>query len=173
MGSDFCRQTLSERRAKLKALVGTDDKSRIQFSDEIIGDGAAFFKHVQKGPRRHCVQASLRTLPEWPTQAWLKTKCFAETELVIIGTDRDRKTGAMRALLKKPMGTVTSRRGIYRSDRRWLAGTAERLQQLAISRTPLAGLRIKARWVEPKLTAKVRHLAGAKFLRHAVVKTLI
>ena len=26
---DLCRQALTERRAKLKALVGTDDKSRI------------------------------------------------------------------------------------------------------------------------------------------------
>ena len=50
---------------------------------------------------------------------------------------------------------------------------SERLKQLAISRTPLAGLRLKAQWVEPKLTAKVRHLAGAKFLRHAVVKMLV
>jgi hypothetical protein len=29
-----------------------------------------------------------------------------------------------------------------------------------------------AQWVEPRLTAKVRHLAGAKYLRHAVVKAL-
>jgi hypothetical protein len=33
------------------------------------------------------------------------------------------------------------------------------------------GLRMKgAQWVAPKLTARVRHLAGAKYLRHAVVK---
>ena len=49
----------------------------------------------------------------------------------------------------------------------------ERLKHLAITRTPLSGLRLKAQWVEPMLTAKVRHLAGAKFLRHAVVKTLV
>ena len=29
-----------ERRARLKALLGTDDESRIQFSDEFDGDGA-------------------------------------------------------------------------------------------------------------------------------------
>ena len=35
------------------------------------------------------------------------------------------------------------------------------------------GLRFKdAQWVEPTLSAKVRHLAGGKYLRHAVVKTL-
>jgi ATP-dependent DNA ligase len=36
----------------------------------------------------------------------------------------------------------------------------ERLKQNAIARSPLPGLRMKdAQWVEPKLTAKVRHLA--------------
>jgi len=36
-----------------------------------------------------------------------------------------------------------------------------------------AGLRLKdAQWVEPTLSAKVRYLAGGKYLRHAVVKTL-
>ena len=50
---------------------------------------------------------------------------------------------------------------------------AERLKHLAIKHAPLRGLRMKgAQWVEPRLTAKVRHLAGAKYLRHAVVKAL-
>jgi hypothetical protein len=49
----------------------------------------------------------------------------------------------------------------------------ERLQQIAIAHAPLTGLRLKgAEWVQPKLTARVRHLAGAKYLRHAVVRTL-
>jgi ATP-dependent DNA ligase len=30
---------------------------------------------------------------------WLKTKCFTESTFVVVGTDRDRKTGALRALL--------------------------------------------------------------------------
>ena len=46
-------------------------------------------------------------------------------------------------------------------------------QQIAIARAPVTGLRTKdAQWVEPMLTARVRHLAGAKYLRHAVVKAL-
>ena len=37
----------------------------------------------------------------------------------------------------------------------------------------VAGLRlVGAQWVEPTLSAKVRRLAGGKYLRHAVVKTL-
>ena len=39
-GTDLRQQTLLERRANLKQLVGADDQSRIQFSDEFDGDGA-------------------------------------------------------------------------------------------------------------------------------------
>jgi hypothetical protein len=43
-GKDLRQQTLMERRASLKHLVGADDQSRIQFSDEFDGDGDALFK---------------------------------------------------------------------------------------------------------------------------------
>ena len=33
------------------------------------------------------------------SRTWLKTKCFTESTFVVIGTERDRKTGALRALL--------------------------------------------------------------------------
>jgi len=33
------------------------------------------------------------------SRTWLKTKCFTESTFVVVGTDRDRKTGALRALL--------------------------------------------------------------------------
>ena len=32
---------------------------------------------------------------------WLKIKCFTESDFVVIGTDRDNKTGALRALLAR------------------------------------------------------------------------
>jgi bifunctional non-homologous end joining protein LigD len=43
-GKDLRQQTLLERRAELKHLVGADAESRIQFSDEFDGDGDALFK---------------------------------------------------------------------------------------------------------------------------------
>jgi bifunctional non-homologous end joining protein LigD len=43
-GKDLRQQTLMERLASLKTLLGTDGRSRIQFSDEFDGDGAALFK---------------------------------------------------------------------------------------------------------------------------------
>ena len=33
------------------------------------------------------------------SKTWLKTKCFTQSTFVVIGTDRDPKTGALRALL--------------------------------------------------------------------------
>src|SRR5262249_34601749 len=38
-GMDLRQETLLGRRASLKALIGDDDESRIQFSDEFDGDG--------------------------------------------------------------------------------------------------------------------------------------
>ena len=43
-GRDLRQQPLSVRRSILKALIGTDDESRIQFSDGFEGDGKALFK---------------------------------------------------------------------------------------------------------------------------------
>ena len=44
MAKDLRQQTLIERRTSLKSLLGADDQSRIQFSDEFDGDGDALFK---------------------------------------------------------------------------------------------------------------------------------
>ena len=40
-GKDLRQQTLLERRANLKALIGDEPENRIQFSDEFDGDGNA------------------------------------------------------------------------------------------------------------------------------------
>ena len=175
-GHDLRDRPLIERRDKLKKLVGRDRSSPLQFSDEFTGDASAFFRacaeHGLEGVVSKLAKSRYRS---GRSKTWLKSKCFTESELVIIGTDRDRKTGATRALLAKTDGQALTYAGAafigLRGDA-WHA-LRERLQQIAIARTPLNGLRMKdAQWVVPRLTAKVRHLAGAKYLRHAVVKAL-
>jgi bifunctional non-homologous end joining protein LigD len=99
-GKDLRQQTLLERRASLKQLVGADDQSRIQFSDEFDGDGDALFKACAERELEGIVSKhALAPYRSGRSRTWLKTKCFTQSTFVVIGTDRDRKTGALRALL--------------------------------------------------------------------------
>jgi bifunctional non-homologous end joining protein LigD len=99
-GRDLRPEALRERRAQLKILIGDDEKSRIQFCEEFDGDGATLFKACAERALEGIVSKHA-TAPyrSGRTRTWLKTKCFIESTFVVIGTDRDRKTGALRALL--------------------------------------------------------------------------
>ena len=60
----------------------------------------AFFKAcAQHGLEGIVSKHALAPYRSGRTKTWLKTKCFTESTFVVIGTDRDRKTGALRALL--------------------------------------------------------------------------
>jgi bifunctional non-homologous end joining protein LigD len=101
-GKDLRQRALSERRSILKSLLGSDEESRIQYSEEFHGDGAAFFKACADKRLEGMVSklASSR-YRSGRSKTWLKTKCFTESAFVIIGTDRDRNTSALRALLAR------------------------------------------------------------------------
>jgi len=99
-GKDLRQETLSQRRAVLKNLIGDDAHSRIQFSDEFDGDGAALFKACAEQELEGIVSKhSLAPYRSGRSKTWLKTKCFTESTFVVVGTDRDRETGALMALL--------------------------------------------------------------------------
>ena len=105
-GKELRQKTLVERRASLKGLLGTDEQSRIQFSDEFDGDGAALFQACADRALEGIVSKhALSPYRSGRSRTWLKTKCFTESTFVVIGTDRDRKTGALRALLAHNDGT--------------------------------------------------------------------
>jgi bifunctional non-homologous end joining protein LigD len=173
-GKDLRDNALVDRRATLRKLIGRDRSNPLQFSDEFTGDSAAFFRacaeHGLEGVVSKLASSRYRS---GRSKTWLKSKCFTESDLVIIGTNRDRKTGALRALLATADGHNLTYAGAAFIGLRGDAWDAlgERLKHLAIKHAPLRGLRMKdAQWVQPRITAKVRHLAGAKYLRHAVVK---
>jgi len=97
---DVLHRPLVERGAKLLELVTRNQDSPIQFSEEFIGDAAAFFRacaaHELDGIVSKLATSRYRS---GRSKTWLKTKCFAESELTLFGIDRDRKTPKMMARL--------------------------------------------------------------------------
>jgi ATP-dependent DNA ligase len=158
----------------LKQLVGADDQSRIQFSDEFDGDGAALFKAcAERGLKGIASKHALAPYRSGRSRTWLKTKCFTESTFVVVGTDRDRKTGALMALLAysdglKYAGTAfITLNGDERKD--FLA----EVERLTTSWGAFKSTRVTdVKWCEPRLSVRVKHLAGSKTLRHATVRGL-
>ena len=173
-GKDLRQETLSERRAVLKNMIGDDARGRIQFSDEFDGDGAAVFKACADRALEGIVSKhALSPYRSGHSKTWLKTKCFTGSTFVVIGTDRDRKTGALRALLAHNDGT-----GLNYAGAAFIAlGGEERaqflgeLKRLATSWATFKGMH-DVKWCHPRLIVEVKHLAGSKTLRHATVKRL-
>jgi DNA ligase D-like protein (predicted ligase) len=170
-GKDFCHEPLVERRAKLRKLVPNEHP--FLFSEEFTGDAAAFFQacgdHQLEGIVSKLASSKYRS---GRSKTWLKTKCFTESSFVIIGTARERKTKAPLALLAQ-VGV----QGLRYAGSAFIALSgaertelSARIQSNKLERCPIPKLRFPdAQWVKPHLTARVRHLAGAKYLRHATV----
>ena len=95
---------------------------------------------------------------------------------MIIGTARDRKTNAPLASLTKPNAQGLSYAGsafiaLSSNDK---AELSARLQTSKLERCPIPKLRFPdAQWVKPKLKARVRHLSGSGYLRHATVRGVV
>jgi bifunctional non-homologous end joining protein LigD len=175
-GKDLRHEALSVRRALLWALIGTDDESRIQFSDAFGGDGAEFYKACADNGLEGIVSKHVDShYRSGRTKTWLKTKCFTESTFVVVGTDRDRKTGALRALLAYNDGAGLSYAGaafIALGDGARTAFLAE-VERLTTSWAAFKSSRLAdVKWCTPKLTVRVKHLAGSKTLRHATVRGL-
>jgi bifunctional non-homologous end joining protein LigD len=175
-GADLRREPLSLRRSLLKVLVGNDDESRIQLSEEFVGDGAVLFKAcAEHGLEGIVSKQGLAPYRSGRTRTWLKTKCFTESTFVVIGTDRDRKTGALSALLAHPNSG-----GLNYAGAAFVALTDDartefllEVERLATSLATFKSSRLTdVKWCQPKLTVRVKHLAGSKTLRHATVKGL-
>jgi bifunctional non-homologous end joining protein LigD len=176
-GVDLRRQFLSVRRSLLKRLIRDDEESRIQFSEDFGGDGAVLFKAcAEHGLEGIISKHALTTYRCGRSKTWLKTKCFTESTFVVVGTDRDRKTGALRALLAYP-----NSEGLNYAGAAFIALADEvrtefltELERLTTSWAAFKSSRLTdAKWCEPKLMVRVKHLAGSKTLRHATVRELM
>ena len=94
---------------------------------------------------------------------------------MVVGTDRDRKTGALRALLAHPNGEQLTYAGAAFIALDYCARSEflDVLDRLATSKGLFKASRLSdVRWCKPKLTVRVKHLATSKTLRHATVRGL-
>jgi DNA ligase D-like protein (predicted ligase) len=175
-GKDLRDRPLTERRSLLKKLLGEKPSGALQFSDEFVGDAQALFQACAQ----HQLEGIVSKLASSPyrsgrSKTWLKTKCFVESDLILLGIDRDRKTGAPRALLAKMERDKLVYAGpafiaLDGGPRRVLEA---KLDALAQERPAISWLRNRnARWARPQLTVKVKHLMGDGLLRHATVREI-
>jgi bifunctional non-homologous end joining protein LigD len=155
---------------RLKELLPSEHP--FLFSEEFTGDAAAFFQACADHQLEGIVsKLALSKYRSGRSKTWLKTKCFTEGSFIIIGTARDRKTKAPLALLARP-----DAQGLTYAGSAFIAlSGAERNELSARLQTsrlcPIPRLRIPdAQWVHPQLMARVRHLAGRKYLRHGTLR---
>jgi bifunctional non-homologous end joining protein LigD len=99
-GEDLRGRTLTERRALLRELLsGRDKQFPIHFSDEFSGSGPELFAAVDRLGLEGIVSKRANSrYRSGRSDAWLKTKCFAESTFEVIGLEKT-KEGAITALL--------------------------------------------------------------------------
>ena len=173
-GADLRRRPLLERKRALRALLRYDGPVRL--TPYRLSGGEEYFAEVcRKGWEGLIAKRADGTYPTGRTKDWLKFKCEAGQELVVVGwTDPEGSREALGALLL----------GHYRGDDLVYAGKVgtgfsqqvlrdllARLQPLEVDESPCtAGTlpRKAVHWARPELVAQVAFTewTGAGQLRH-------
>jgi bifunctional non-homologous end joining protein LigD len=164
-GEDLTRQTLEARKEALADLLaGVGKGSAIRYSDHVVGRGKAMFAEACKRGLEGII-AKRRDAPYRGGRvgSWLKVKCTARQELVIVGyTDPQGSRSGFGSLL---LG-VRDKKGPLRYSgrvgtgftRESLLDLTRRLRTLETPDAPVEGAprsRRGVHWVEPRLVAEV------------------
>lgn len=183
-GRDLAAMPLLERKAALSAALAgvAEEASPLQLSEHILGRGSAFAGEACRMGLEGIV--SKRTDAPYRsgrTRTWLKSKCVAGDEFVIIGFTETAAAGGLAALLlaeheeEKLRYVGRAGSGISRDQADRLTAALEPLRRpkpaLQVPPVPASE---KVTWVEPKLAAEVTFATRTAegFLRHAAFKGL-
>jgi bifunctional non-homologous end joining protein LigD len=160
-GFDLSAVPLIERRRALEGLIAPliDDRSPIQFSDHVEGDGAALFAQASRMGLEGIVskKADARYVQS-RAASWVKVKRVEIAPFVIIGFLSNMPRSASSLILAEERGgelVYASRVGSGIGDERArelyaaLAPDQRPTPAVAAPRTP------GAHWVEPKWTAEI------------------
>lgn len=167
-GEDLRGMPQIERRARLAALLAGAGGA-IQFSEHVTGGGQAFYDQAC----RLGLEGIVSKRPDAPyrsgrTEAWVKTKCYEESEFIVTGIQRERGKPSFAVMASLGDGRYVGSAFIAlgRGDR-------DRLYELAEAgggKAP-AGYTVKknfpAEWIKPRVTGRVLHLMREEPLRHA------
>lgn len=184
-GRSLMELPLIERKAALSAALAgvAEEASALQLSDHILGRGSAFAGEACRMGLEGIV--SKRTDAPYRsarTRTWLKSKCVAGDEFVIVGYTESQAAGGLAALLLAEGGEEQGLRYVGRAGSGISRDQADRLKAtlapLHRAKPPLPVPPVPASetvfWVEPKLAAEVTFATRTAegFLRHAAFKGL-
>jgi len=167
-GQDLRERPIEQRKALLRELLAASGGDVLRFSDDVRGDGPAFFAQACKLGLEGIVSKRLGA-PYRPgrNSDWVKTKCLRRQEFVVGGfTDPEGSREALGSLLlgvyaegglrwAGKVGTGPGWTGPY------LRRLRQRLDALATPQSPFdppvsdSWLRRNAHWVRPELVVEV------------------
>lgn len=172
-GTDLRPLAVEQRRERLEELVGDFDPSApIHFSADVRGGGADFFAAVDSMGLEGIVSKKRGTrYASGRAKTWLKIKAWTEGEYLVVGTEASPGEPVSALLARETEKGLEYAGGaaitLPADSRELFYSAAEQLQR----DRPLPGMpgSKRARWIDPKMRVRVRHLKGSEKVRHATV----
>jgi ATP-dependent DNA ligase len=170
-GNDLRRLPLTDRRERLGDLVFGQDI--IGFSDAWTGTAVQLLAAVEANGMEGIVsKRALSTYKSGPSSVWLKTKCWTESVLTLLGFEVDSRGLPIALLAKDGADGLEYAGGALVGMPKEVKARVDALAQISIPPIAVPG-RKKATWLEPTLRLRVRHLRGTgSEIRHASVRGL-
>lgn len=131
-GENLRSLPLLVRRERLQELVGCHDPScRIHYSEHVTGAGHDLFEAADQMGREGIVSKKAHSrYRSGRSRSWLKVKCRAEEEFLVIGIEPARNGAAMALLAREaagalePAGAAAVTLGGKERERCWRAAEA-------------------------------------------------
>jgi DNA ligase D-like protein (predicted ligase)/DNA ligase D-like protein (predicted 3'-phosphoesterase) len=177
-GEDLRRKPLTERKKRLKALLGKV-RAPLTYGDHIAGDSEKVLAEACRlGVEGLVSKDRNSTYVSGRTSTWIKSKCLGRSEFVIGGyRPSDKKGRSFASLL---IGEFGKHGLIYKGrvgtgyDEAILRSLGAKLKAREIDKSPFTEvprmIRSRARWVKPELVAEIAFTERTRdgILRHPV-----
>jgi ATP-dependent DNA ligase len=176
-GEDLRSALLIERRERLFELIVCHDPGcRIQHSEHVIGGGGALFNACDRMGLEGIVSKRIRSrYRTGRSPQWLKVKCWAEGEFVVVGIEPADGGPAVAMLARETTpgleyaggAAITLAEGDREQFWRRVDGLvcAEWLGGVSLGR--------KAQRLRPEMRVRARYLKGSGKLRHATISAVL